>query len=63
MLRLAEVENKELKDSLRYVELQLAKTRENYSQICGKFEEATEEVQKCHEQINRQSNINHAQTQ
>jgi hypothetical protein len=40
MLRLAEVENRELKDSLRYVEIQLAKTRENYSDICKKYEEA-----------------------
>jgi len=28
MLRLAEAENQELKSSLRYVEIQLAKTRE-----------------------------------
>eukprot|EP00347_Sterkiella_histriomuscorum_P003761 403363051 len=63
MLRLAEVENKELKDSLRYVEIQLAKTRENYTNICRKHEEAQEEIQKCHEQINRQTNINHAQAQ
>ena len=33
MLRLAEVENKELKNSLRYVEIQLAKSRENYKQL------------------------------
>ena len=30
MLRLAEVENKELKDSLRYIEIQLAKSRDSY---------------------------------
>lgn len=60
MLRLADVENKELKDSLRYVEIQLAKTRENYTNVCRKHEEAQEEIQKCHEQINRQTNINHA---
>jgi hypothetical protein len=30
MLRMAEIENKELKDSLRYVEIQLAKSREGY---------------------------------
>jgi len=28
MLRLAEIENRELKDSLRYVEMQLAKTKD-----------------------------------
>jgi len=60
MLRLAEVENKELKDSLRYVEIQLAKTRDNYSNVCKKYEEAQQEIEKCHEQINRQTNINHA---
>lgn len=49
MLRLAEVENKELKDSLRYVEIQLAKTRENYHNTCKKYEEAQEEITKCHE--------------
>lgn len=49
MLRLAEVENKELKDSVRYVEIQLGKTRENYAGICRKYEEAQEEIQKCHE--------------
>ena len=60
MLRLAEVENKELKDSLRYVEIQLAKSRENYATTCRKNEEVEEELQKCHEQVNRQANINHA---
>ena len=39
MLRLAEVENRELKDSLRYVELQLAKTRDNYATACKRFED------------------------
>ena len=63
MLRLSEVENKELKDSLRYVEIQLAKSREGYSQLCRKYEDAQEEIQKCHEQIGRQTNINHAQAQ
>jgi predicted RNase H-like nuclease (RuvC/YqgF family) len=63
MLRLAEVENRELKDSLRYVEIQLAKTKEAYTVLCRKYEDATEEVGKCHEQIGRQTNINHAQAQ
>lgn len=63
MLRLAEVENKELKDSLRYIEIQLAKSRDAYQQVCRKYEDATEEIQKCHEQIARQTNINHAQAQ
>lgn len=40
MLRLAEVENRELKDSLRYVEIQLAKTKEAYTGLCRKYEDA-----------------------
>ena len=40
MLRLAECENKELKNSLRYVEIQLAKSRENYKQLTSKYEDA-----------------------
>lgn len=63
MLRLAEVENKELKDSLRYVEIQLAKSRDSYTQLLRKYEDAQEEISKCHDQISRQTNINHALTQ
>ena len=61
MLRLAELETKELKDSLRYVEIQLAKTKETLRKTKKKYEDSQEEVQKCHEQISRQANINHAQ--
>lgn len=53
MLRMAEIENKELKDSLRYVEIQLAKSREGYGQLCRKYEDSQEEIGKCHEQIAR----------
>lgn len=63
MLRLAEVENKELKNSLRYVEIQLAKSRENYKQLTQKYEDAQSDLQSSQEQIARQSNINHAQAQ
>ena len=62
MLRLSELENKELKNSLRYVEIQLAKTKEAKSEINKKFENALEEIQKCQEAISRQANVNHAQT-
>ena len=61
MLRLAEIETKELKDSLRYVEIQLAKNKENLRVMTSRFEESQGEVQQCHEQISRQANINHAQ--
>ena len=44
MLRLVEAENRELKDSLRYVEIQLAKSRENSTGIARKYEEAQEEI-------------------
>jgi len=49
MLRLCEIENKELKDSLRYVEIKLAKTKDNLKNMTGKYENASEEIQKCHE--------------
>ena len=61
MLRLAEAENTELKSSLRYVEIQLAKSRQDYTVLSQRFEEQQEELQKSHEQLNRQNNINHAQ--
>ena len=61
MLRLSETENKELKNSLKYVEIQLAKMKQSYKDLQSKYEEAAEEVGACHEQINRQTNINHAQ--
>jgi hypothetical protein len=44
MLRLAEIENKELKDSLRYVEIQLAKTKENLRISNKNFAEAQFEL-------------------
>jgi hypothetical protein len=44
MLRLAEIENKELKDSLRYVEIQLAKTKENLRISNKNFAEAQSEL-------------------
>lgn len=49
MLRLSELENKELKNSLRYVEIQLAKTKEAKREMTDRHENATEEIQKCHE--------------
>ena len=61
MLRLAELETKELKDGLRYVEIQLAKTKDNLRVTNRKFEEAQAEIQNCHENMARQANINHAQ--
>ena len=45
MLRLAEHENKELKNSLRYVEIQLAKSRENYKMLTQKYEDAQADIQ------------------
>lgn len=63
MLRLVEAENTELKNSLRYVEIQLAKSRENYKELTKKYEDATADIQSAQEQIARQSNINHAQAQ
>ena len=45
MLRLAEIENSELKNSLRYVEIQLAKSREAYKQLTSKYEDAQADIQ------------------
>ena len=61
MLRLCEIENQELKNSLRYVEIQLAKTKDSKRDMMEKFETAQLEIEKCHESISRQANINHAQ--
>ena len=61
MLRLCEIENQELKNSLRYVEIQLAKTKEGKRDVTEKYEAAQTEIEKCHENISRQANINHAQ--
>ena len=51
MLRLCEIENQELKNSLRYVEIQLAKTKEAKREVTEKYESAQVEIEKCHEQI------------
>ena len=40
MLRLCEIENQELKNSLRYVEIQLAKTKEAKRDLNDKYENA-----------------------
>lgn len=40
MMRLSELENKELKNSLRYVEIQLAKTKEAKREMTEKYENA-----------------------
>lgn len=60
MLRLCEIENKELKNSLRYVEIQLAKNKDSKRDMTEKYEAAQLEIEKCHENISRQANINHA---
>ena len=57
MLRLCEIENQELKNSLRYVEIQLAKTKEAKREVTEKYEAAQVEIEKCHEQIQRGANV------
>ena len=61
MLRLCEIENQELKNSLRYVEIQLAKTKEGKRDVTEKYEAAQVEIEKCHEQISRGANVQSAQ--
>jgi len=53
MLRLAELENRELKDSLRYVEVQLAKTKDNLRTTGKNYESALADAASCREQISR----------
>ena len=40
MLRLCEIENQELKNSLRYVEIQLAKTKDAKRELNERYESA-----------------------
>ena len=61
MLRLCEIENQELKNSLRYVEIQLAKTKEGKREMTEKYEAAQTEIEKCHVQIGRNANVQSAQ--
>lgn len=63
MLRLASFENKELKDSLRYVEIQYAKAEKDLRAANQRFSDSQGEVQELHDQISRQANISHAQAQ
>ena len=46
---------------MRYVEMQLAKTKEILRETNLKVEQKSDEVTQCHEQMSRQANINHAQ--
>jgi len=39
----------------------LAKTKEAKRDVTEKYENAQVEIEKCHENISRQANINHAQ--
>lgn len=62
MLRLAEFECKEYKDTMRYLEIQLVRQKEQTSDVTKKYEEAQTDISNLHEQIGRQSNIAHAYT-
>lgn len=63
MLRLASFENKELKDSLRYVEIQYAKTEKELRVSNQRFADSQTEIANLHDQISRQANISHSQVQ
>ena len=52
-MRIAETEIHELKDSLRYVEIQLAKSKEETATAMHKHAASQAEVAKCHDQIAR----------
>ena len=53
MMRLASLEVKELKDSLRYVEIQYAKSEKDARDANKRFYEAQGEIQSLHEQVAR----------
>jgi hypothetical protein len=44
MMRLTEMENQELRDSIRYLELELAKSRENNAALIKKYDKAQDEI-------------------
>jgi len=52
-------EQHQLKESLKYIEGQLGKVRDTNVYLSRRFEQAQEEVEKCHDQIARQANHNH----
>jgi chromosome segregation ATPase len=63
MLRLANLEIKELKESLRYVEMQLGSTKENLRQSEKRNQDLSMQMQQFLEQNAREQNIRHAQAQ
>ena len=61
MLRLANIDSKELRESLRYVEMQLAKSKEQLRQANSKLEETQNAYTEALEEVARKGKINHAQ--
>lgn len=45
--------------SMKYMENQLGRAKESNVHLAKKYEEYQEEVEKCHDQIARQANLNH----
>eukprot|EP01022_Parablepharisma_sp_SALTPOND_P018457 TRINITY_DN3014_c0_g1_i1.p1 TRINITY_DN3014_c0_g1~~TRINITY_DN3014_c0_g1_i1.p1 ORF type:complete len:595 (+),score=92.45 TRINITY_DN3014_c0_g1_i1:2346-4130(+) len=61
MLRLAESEKEELRETLRFLEQELAKSREQNAALVERYEQLQDEVHHSHEQIARQASLSHSQ--
>lgn len=62
-LKISQAEIEELKQSLRYVEIQLARSKEQNNQLTSKIEDTKKENKKLTDQFQQQIQINHIQTQ
>lgn len=62
-LKISQAEIEELKQSLRYVEIQLARSKEQNGTLAGKLEESKNEIKKLADQLQQQTQVNHIQSQ
>ena len=61
MLKLAENETTELRETVKFLEQELNKSRDQNSALVSRYEKLQEEIQHSHEQIARQATISHSQ--
>ena len=59
MLRLANLDATQVKESLKYVEMQLAQSRHQLQKRNEEYEALQLDVQKAREEIDKQSTLNH----
>lgn len=60
MLRLAENECMELKETITYLEQELKKSKEQMNTLISKYDQAQDEIHHCHDQIARQAALSHS---